>query len=72
MESNKKELKEVKVFLDVDTKQQLQLLAKAQNKSLKKFISDSLEQFCDIYFLNDEIQKLKKDATEIMKKTRKI
>lgn len=72
MEKNKIELKEVKIYLDKDTKEQLQLLAKAKNKPLRTFIRDSLVQFCDISFLNTELRKLKVEASEIIDKTKKI
>ncbi len=72
MEKNKIELKEIKIYLDPDTKQQLQMMAKAKNTSLRTFIKDTLVQVCDITFLNTELRNLKVEASEIIDKTKKL
>lgn len=72
MEKNKIELKEIKIYLDKETKEQLQLMAKAKDTPFKTFISESLVQLCDITFLDNELRNLKVEASEIIDKTKKI
>ena len=68
----KVELKEVKIYLDPDTKQQLQMMAKAKNTSLRTFIRDTLVQVCDISFLDEELRNLKIESSDIISKIKKI
>ena len=68
----KVELKEVKIYLDPDTKQQLQMMAKAKNTSLRTFIRDTLVQVCDISFLDEELRNLKIESSDIINKIKKI
>jgi hypothetical protein len=68
----KVELKEVKIYLDTDTKQQLQMMAKAKNTSLRTFIRDTLVQVCDISFLDEELRNLKIESSDIISKIKKI
>lgn len=68
----KVELKEVKIYLDPDTKQQLQMMAKAKNTSLRSFIRDTLVQVCDISFLDEELRNLKIESSDIINKIKKI
>ena len=72
MEKNKIELKEFKIYLDKETKERLQLMAKAKDTPFKTFISESLVQLCDITFLDNELRNLKVEASEIIDKTKKI
>ncbi len=69
---NKIELKEIKVYLDPDTKEQLQMMAKAKNTSLRSFIRDSLVQFCDISFLDKELRNLKIESSDVIEKVKKL
>ena len=68
----KVELKEIKIYLDPDTKQQLQMMAKAKNTSLRTFIRDTLVQVCDICFLDEELRNLKIESSDIISKIKKI
>ncbi len=65
-------LKEVKIYIDAETKQKLQTMAKAKNVSLKTFIKDTLVQVCDISFLNEELRNLKTESSDIIDKIKKI
>ena len=68
----KVELKEVKIYLDPDTKQQLQMMAKAKNTSLRSFIRDTLVQVCDISFLDEELRNLKIESSDVIEKVKKL
>ncbi len=68
----KVELKEIKIYLDPNTKQQLQMMAKAKNTSLRTFIRDTLVQVCDISFLDEELRNLKIESSDIISKIKKI
>lgn len=68
----KVELKEVKIYLDPDTKQQLQMMAKAKNTSLRTFIRDTLVQVCDISFLDEELRNLKIESSDVIEKVKKL
>lgn len=65
-------LKEVKIYIDTETKQKLQTMAKAKNVSLKTFIKDTLVQVCDMSFLDDELRNLKIESSNIIDKIKKI
>lgn len=71
MEKNEIELKEFKIYLDKETKEQLQLMAKAKDTPFETFISESLVQLCDITFLDNELRNLKIESSKIIDKTKK-
>ena len=58
----KNELKEVKIYLDAETKEWLQKLAKEQGKPFRTFIVDSLVDLYSVSFLENELMKLRKES----------
>ena len=55
MDKKKCDIKEVKIFLDIKTKEWLQGLAKEQGKSFRTFIVDSLIQMYETSYLEKEL-----------------
>ena len=58
----KNELKEVKIYLDAETKEWLQKLAKEQGKPFRTFLVDSLVDLYASSFLEKELMKLRKES----------
>lgn len=58
----KNNLKEIKIYLDAETKDWLQKLAKEQNKSFRAFISDSLVDLYSTSYLQNELMKLRNES----------
>ena len=58
----KNELKEVKIYLDAETKEWLQKLAKEQGKPFRAFLVDSLVDLYAASFLEKELMKLRKES----------
>lgn len=67
-----KKLKEIKIYLDEETKEWFQELAKKENKSLRKFIEDSLILLHETSYLENEMKKLKKENEEFLSKIKNI
>ena len=58
----KNKLKEVKIYLDAETKEWLQKLAKEQGKPFRTFLVDSLVDLYASSFLEKELMKLRKES----------
>ena len=58
----KNELKEVKIYLDAETKEWLQKLAKEQGKPFRTFLVDSLVDLYATSYLEKELMKLRKES----------
>ena len=58
----KNELKEVKIYLDAETKEWLQKLAKEQGKPFRTFLVDCLVDLYASSFLEKELMKLRKES----------
>jgi hypothetical protein len=58
----KNELKEVKIYLDAETKEWLQKLAKEQGKPFRTFLVDSLVDLYSTSYLEKELMKLRKES----------
>ncbi len=67
----KNNLKEVKIYLDAETKEWLQKLAKEQGKPFRTFIVDSLVDLYSVSYLENELMKLRKEC-EIIKHIKNI
>ena len=62
----KNDLKEIKIYMDAETKEWLQKLAKEQGKPFRTFIVDSLVDLYSVSYLENELMKLRKEC-EIIK-----
>ena len=58
----KNNLKEIKIYLDAETKEWLQKLAKEQGKPFRTFLVDSLVDLYASSFLEKELMKLRKES----------
>ena len=67
----KNELKEVKIYLDAETKEWLQKLAKEQGKPFRTFLVDSLVDLYSTSYLEKELMKLRKES-ELIKHIKSI
>ena len=67
----KNDLKEIKIYMDAETKEWLQKLAKEQGKPFRAFIVDSLVDLYSASYLEKELMKLRKEC-EIIKHIKNI
>lgn len=67
----KNDLKEIKIYMDAETKEWLQKLAKEQGKPFRTFIVDSLVDLYSVSYLENELMKLRKEC-EIIKHIKNI
>ena len=58
----KNELKEVKIYLDEETKEWLQKLAKERGKPFRTFLVDSLKELYATSYLQQELLKLRNES----------
>ena len=72
MDKKKCDIKEVKIFLDIETKEWLKGLAKEQGKSFRTFIVDSLIQMYETSYLEKELLRLKTESNNFLSKIKDV
>ena len=60
--------KDIRVYLDEETKKQLKELAESKNMTLSSFISDTMEKVYAINYLDYEIMNVKRYSEKLSEK----
>lgn len=72
MDKKKSDIKEVKIYLDLETKEWLQGLAKEQGKPFRTFLVDSLIQLYETSYLQKELLHLKAESNNVLSKVKDV